>query len=174
MRELAEGGAHFAGGSERAPLDAWPSCAGRCDPKKRRAQTQLHRAKSHVVGVSRRRAFIRAEVLQDPADRVSCAQRDGHPAVELGGVPVHLGEREQLSRDLGRARLHVDKAEGECRRHVHPWVSPVERNAPTGVELSARLAETAGGSPRVGSRRARAWPGAPPRRQPGSPPTLQA
>ena len=82
-----------------------------------------HRAESHVVGVSRRRAFVRAEVLQDPAGRVSCAQRDGHPSVELGGVPVHLGEREELGRDLGAGA------------HAHSG----DFGAPHGGRLHARL-----------------------------------
>ncbi len=64
--------------------------------------------RSHVVRVAGLGRVVLPEVLEDAPDRVGCSQGDGDSPVELGRVPVHLGQHQELSCDLSRGRLRSD------------------------------------------------------------------
>jgi hypothetical protein len=59
---------------------------------------------------------------EDLADAVGGAQGIGQPAVELGLVPLHLGQSQQLVSELFGARLGVDQVERQWPGDVHAGV----------------------------------------------------
>ncbi len=65
----------------------------------------------HVVGVPGLRAVVGAEVAQDVPDAVGGADGDRLAAVELGLVPVHLGQGEQLVGEIFGAGFGLDEPE---------------------------------------------------------------
>src|SRR5690349_387764 len=76
----------------------------------------------HVVRVAALRAVVRAEMPQDFPDTVRGADGDRLAAVELGLVPVHLGQGEQLVGEEPGTGFGVDEPERQRGRDVHAGV----------------------------------------------------
>jgi hypothetical protein len=94
----------------------------------------LRGALLHVEGVPGLRLDVGGEAAQDVPDSPGCLKRDRLAGVELGLVPVHLGEGQQLAGELGGAGLAVDGAKGQGHGNVESRISAVERHAAMGVQ----------------------------------------
>jgi hypothetical protein len=89
---------------------------------------------SDIEGVPSLRPVLRAHVSEDLPDSIGGAQSDGLPSIELGLIPVHLGQREQLLGQMLGTGLGLDHAERRRGGDVHAWIGAIEGHAAPGVE----------------------------------------
>src|SRR4029453_6149974 len=91
-------------------------------------------ATSHLEGVPGGDELIVAYEAKDPSDSSGGPQGDGQPAIELGLVPVHLGQREDLLGECPRGVCCGDDSQGQWDWDVHARVDAEELHAAAGVE----------------------------------------